>query len=102
MDRKEELIKFLVKEEQDKLVLEPLIDEIIFLEKNMDQLKKLPFIQVHPKDPSKQRATPAAKQYKELLQQYTNIIKILNKTKNNDDGEESPLRKWVKKHVDSD
>ena len=99
MNRREELIKYLCKSEDEKLTLIPLIDEMLYLESHLEKLKKLPFIQVHPTDPTKQRTTPAAKQYKELLQQYTNIIKILSRGKNDESAEESPLRKWVRKHV---
>lgn len=99
MTRREELIKYLCKTDEEKITLVPLIDEIVYLEERLTELKKLPFIQVHPTDPTKQRTTPAAKQYKELLQQYTNIIKILSRGKNDESAEESPLRKWVRKHV---
>ena len=44
----------------------------------------------------RQQATPASKQYKELLQQYTNIIKILMSTCGEKmDTETSPLRDWA-------
>ena len=93
MSRKEELLKYV---EPD---MYPLIDEVVFLENQLVELKKLPFIRVNPKDNSLQKSTPAAKQYKELLQQYTNIIKILTKSSDSDSGEESPLRKWMDEHI---
>lgn len=100
MNRKDELIKYICKTEEIKITMLPVIDEMVFLESRIDDLKKLPFIQVHPSDPSKQRSTPAAKQYKELLQQYTNILKIVTHQVGTDSpDEESPLRKWVKNHV---
>ena len=78
-----------------------MVDEILFLEVKLTELKKLPFIKVHPTDQTKQKPTPAAKQYKELLQQYTNCIKVLARAGGTDDkDEESPLRKWVRKHVE--
>lgn len=41
--------------------------------------------------------TPAAKQYKEFLQQYTNCIRVLARVTGQDDKEEdSPLRAWAK------
>lgn len=99
MDRKKELLKTI---EYDP-VLMPLIDEVVFLEGRLEELKKLPFIKVHPKDPTKQKATPAQKQYKELLQQYVNIIRVLIRATGTDENdEESPLRKWVKQHVNSE
>lgn len=99
-DRREELIVYCCKSEEDKCVLVPLIDEAVFLENRLDELKKLPFIKVNPKNPMQQKSTPAQKQYKELLQQYTNIIKVLTRATGHDEAdEESPLRKWVKSHV---
>jgi hypothetical protein len=94
MDRKEELLKIIGT--NDKLIIQ-LVDEIIFVENQLIELKKLPFISVNPKNPQQQRSTPAAKQYKEFLQQYTNCIKVLARATGQDDKEEdSPLRKWAK------
>lgn len=99
MDRKKELLKTI---EYDPALM-PLIDEVVFLEGRLEELKKLPFIKVHPKDPTKQKATIAQKQYKELLQQYVNIIRVLIRATGTDENdEESPLRKWVKQHVNSE
>lgn len=99
MDRKEELLKVI---EHDPALM-PLIDEVVFLEGRLEELKKLPFIKVHPKDPTKQKATIAQKQYKELLQQYVNIIRVLIRATGTDESdEESPLRKWVKQHINEE
>lgn len=96
-DREKELTGYLCKTEEDKKMIVPTIKEMVFLEGRLDYLKTLPFIKVHPEFPDRQRATPAQKQYKELLQQYTNIIKILEKDRGKkDETGESPLRKWVK------
>ena len=92
-NRKEELLNLI---DGDEELLIQLVDEILFLENQLIALKKLPFIKVNPKDPTMQKATPAARQYKEFLQQYTNCIKILAKASGLDaEDEESPLRKWV-------
>lgn len=100
MTRKESLFAIVCKDEESKNKYLPLIEEVIFLEDRLEQLKKLPFIKVHPEHPERQKTTPAAKQYKELLQQYTNCIKVLFAATGNDaENEESPLRKWVKKYV---
>lgn len=99
MSRREELLSLV----EDTPALVKLVDEMLYLEERIGELKKLPFIKVHPKDPSRQKATPAAKQYKELLQQYTNIIKTITRASGIDDvEEESPLRAWVREHVDSE
>ena len=96
MSRKEELLKVI----ENDVTLIPLVTEMVYLEKQLDELRELPKIKVHPTDPSKQKATPAAKLYKEYLQQYTNVVKILiRKTGVDEDDEESPLRKWMKEHV---
>ena len=96
MGRKEELLGAV----GENITLVPLVNEAVFLEQKLDELKKLPFLKVHPNDPTKQKATPAQKQYKELLQQYSNIVKILVKVSGIDEqDEESPLRKWVKSHM---
>ena len=97
MDRKNELLKLA----GDDATLIELVPKMLFLEKRLEELEKLPFIRVNPNNPEQQKTTPAAKQYKELLQQYTNCIKILSRSGNVDDSEdESPLRKWVKNHAD--
>lgn len=96
MDRKAELLGTI---DHNKALI-PLVNEVVFLEGRLEELKKLPFLKIHPKQPDLQRATPAAKQYKELLQQYTNAVKILMRASGIDeDDEDSPLRKWVKEHI---
>lgn len=96
MNRKEELLRAI----KNDITLMPLIDEVVFLENQLEELKKLPFIKVNPKNPAQQKSTPAQKQYKELLQQYVNIIRVLIRATGTDESdEESPLRKWVKQHV---
>ncbi len=106
MSRREELVK-LIGEDSLELVSE-VVDEVIFLEEKLTELKKLPFIQVHPQDATKQRNTPAAKMYKEFLQQYINCVKLIEgviyreKRLEGDEVEESPLRKWFKDHADTE
>ena len=96
MSRKEKLLKII----DDDEVLLPLVDEIIFLEGQLEELKKLPFLRVNPKNSSQQKPTAAAKQYKEFLQQYNNCIRVLIRATGTDESdEESPLRKWVKEHI---
>lgn len=60
-----------------KTVVEPLIEDVIFLEERMKELKKLPFIRINPNDPTQQKTTPASKLYKECSQSYMNAIRIL-------------------------
>ena len=83
-------------------VVSPLIDEILYLEDQLNYLRDLPKIRVNPADKSQQKITPAAKLYKEYLQQYLNAIKLLSGvTKTDVDTEESPLRKWVNQKIGS-
>lgn len=58
-------------------VLRPTIEEMAFLEARLDELRALPFIRVNPNNPEQQKVTPAARQYKELLQQYGNCVKMV-------------------------
>ena len=98
MDRKKELLD-LIKNDSS---LVPLIDEVVYLEEQLDYLRSLPKIKVHSKDPSKQKPTPAAKMYKEFLQQYINAIKVLLKaTGVENENEESPLRRWMNERLNS-
>lgn len=95
-NRKEELLKIFDAVEDAKGIILPLIDDVVFLEEQLEGLRKLPFIRVSKQDPSLQKATPAAKQYKELLQQYNNCIKILTGVLRKDAVEEdSPLRAFI-------
>ena len=100
MSRRDDLLKIVTKNGAgEEVKAAQLVDEILFIEKQLAELKKLPFIKVHPKDPTKQKGTPAAKQYKELLQQYNNSMKLLLKMGGDlgDVEEESPLREWIRK-----
>lgn len=96
--REKELLSLI---DHDKLLI-PLVSDMVTLEEQLDYLRTLPKIKVHPKDPTKQKVTPAAKLYKESLQQYTNILRILMRATGTDvDDEESPLRKWFNEHMES-
>lgn len=96
--RREELLACCSGLDQAATVLTSrLIDEMIFLEGRMTELEKMPQISVNPKNPSQQRQTAAAKQLKEILQQYTNCVKIMLKVTGGEAiGEESPLRAFLR------
>ena len=92
MDRVEELRKYVNNPE-----LNPLIDRLVFLENKLEELEQLPLLKVHPEKPEIQKATPAAKMYKEFLQQYTNILKVIVRGAGDENNAElSPLQAWVK------
>lgn len=99
MDRKKEFFSLLKGGAQDELKARQLIDEIVFMEERMQELKKLPFIAVNPNNPAQQKPTVASRQYKELLQQYNNSLRLLLRITGDIGGdveEESPLRAWLK------
>ena len=105
MNRREELAALIPAESLG--LVGDVLDQVVFLEGKLNELKALPFIQVNSKNPMQQRNTPAAKMYKEFLQQYVNCIKLLeyviykDKRLDTEEAEESPLRKWFKNnHVD--
>lgn len=101
MNKRLDELKALIPEDSLKLVEETLND-IVFLEQRLSELRKLPFIEVHPKNPLLQRNTPSAKMYKELLQQYLNCLKLIEyviykeRRLDGEEEEESPLRAYLK------
>lgn len=99
MNRKEELLQIVCKNgSNNDIKARQLVDEIIFVEEQLVYLKTLPFININPKNPMQQKTTPAAKQYKELLQQYNNSLRLLFRLSGElgESEEESPLRQWLK------
>ena len=96
MTRKEELLQILAQVDDAKGIVLPMVDDVVFLEQQLAELRKMPFIKQHPQFPDIQKPTAAAKQYKELLQQYNNCIKILTGILRKDGAEEeSPLRAFL-------
>ena len=99
MNRKKELTN-VFKGLDEQNIIRPMIDDVVFLEDQLKELKKLPFIRVNPDNPAEQKPTAAAKQYKEFLQQYNNCIKILISVLNkNEVVEDSPLRQFLKEKL---
>lgn len=97
MDRREELRKLVQK--TNATAVYPLIDNMLYLEGELERLKQLPMIRVDENNPERQKATAAAKLYKEFLQQYTNCVKVVMHAAGDDGSEEeSPLRTWAKAH----
>ena len=103
-ERKKALLEIINKAgSQNDIKAVQLVEEIVFLEDQLKELKKLPFISVNPKNPAQQKATPASKQYKELLQQYNNSLRLFLRLSGDigeNTEEESPLRKWLKGRID--
>lgn len=99
MNRTEELTAIINKTgKENETKARQLIDEIVFIEEKLVELKKYPFISINPKNPAQQKTTPAAKQYKELLQQYNNSLRLLFRLSGEfgESEEDSPLRTWLK------
>ena len=81
-------------------IIRPMITETAYLETELEYLRPLPKIRVNPADPQRQQTTPAAKLYKELLQQYTNCIKVLASVLRHEaPEEESPLRQFLEERA---
>lgn len=100
MSRYDELMAAVCQDDADRTTYGPLVEKAVLLEQKMEQLEALPHIKVDPKDPSRQKTLPAFKQYKELLQQYGNIIRILGRvTVEDDNTAESPLRTWARERT---
>lgn len=103
MTRKDEILKYIKENRPNEVdLLSPLVDDMVFLEERLTELRKNPFVEIHPVDKTKQRPTPSAKLYKELLQQYNNCVKIvIIKTSGDESEDDSPLRVYMKKRVET-
>lgn len=100
MTRSEDLRKIFKDFDETKFtVVEPLIDEAVYLEEQMLSLKKYPFIKSREyKGEIQTKVTAAGKQYREYLQTYTNIIDKLCRMLGRVEGDEdSPLRDFFNK-----
>ena len=102
MERKEEVLGICKTLDVETLkLIDPLIDQLVFLEEKLDYLKTLPFIIVKKGDPTKQKVTPAYKQYKDLSQSYLNALKVVNGALGiESESVESPLRKYMEKRLE--
>lgn len=71
MATKEELQSYfeLVDEDKKQFAFDT-IDEYLYFKEKIDELKKLPLIQVSKKNPAMQRLTPAAK----LIKEYSQVM----------------------------
>lgn len=101
MSRADELHKiFEGIDDGKKTIVTNLIDEAVFLETQMQELKKYPHIRIHSTNPDLQKVTAAGKQYREYLQTYTNIIDKLCRIYGKEEAdEESPLRAFLNEMV---
>ena len=98
MERKEKLYKIIDElDESVELLGYSLVDRMLYLEERLFELEKLPFIQVHPSNPFKQRELPARKLYISFLQQYNIVVKtILKMVGVNADGDDETVKEFKK------
>lgn len=98
MSRKKELIDLCGDHKSEVIQL---IDEILFMEDQLIEIKKFPFYKVNPSNNFQQKVLPVAKLYKETLQQYTVALKLFAAlTGHTLEDEESPLREWVRSRLE--
>ena len=87
---------FLGVDESQKSLVRNLLEEMVFLEQRIKELKKLPFIRVHPTNNAKQEPTTAARQYNDLSAGYRNtiniLLKLLGSTSDNED--DDPVKRF--------
>lgn len=99
-ERKEEILRCFenIDKNQYSLIIK-LVDDMLFLENQLEDLRKLPLIKVHPQNPELMKQTSAGKLYKDFLQQYNNIVRTLCSILHKDEasGDESPLREYFKR-----
>lgn len=101
-ERKDSLMAALGEMDPKRLTLvEQIIDEIVFLEGQLEQLRKYPFIKVNPLNPEMQKQTEASKQYVKLTQSYLQSVKVLASCLNKNilDDDDSPLNQWIKANL---
>ena len=96
-NRREELMAvFAEGDEARRRIIERLIDEMVFLERNMAEAKEYAFIESNSR--GEQRMTPTWKIYKDCLSQYSNNVRmLLNMTgKDGEERKDSPLRAYFR------
>ena len=94
MDRKTKLLSLFRKEEKE--VVAPFIDEILGIERNLEEIKKLPLLKVKE---GRQKITAAGRLYTALLAQYSSAMKTLYSLSKKKDkgGAKSPLQEYFEK-----
>lgn len=97
-ERLESLKAIFEKVDADKAaVVSPLLPQVVFMEQQLEELRSVPHIRIHPKNPARQEITAAGKQYKELMQSYLNAVKVLQMTLSRYAQEdEDEFDKWIK------
>lgn len=96
-ERKNEILKCFEGSESAP-VTRRIIDDMVFLESELDRLRGLPHILVSKDNPALQKQTAAARLYAAYLSRYSDIVnKLASALRREDAGEEeSPLRAYFK------
>lgn len=100
MDKKKRLKELNDFVGKDKVIfLHNLIDDIVYMEERLEELKKLPFIRVNPKNKEQQKKTESSKLYLSVMAQYTQDLKALSYMagKSGEEEEISPLRLYMQR-----
>lgn len=94
MDRKTKLLSLF--REEEKEVVAPFIDEILGIERNLEEIKRLPLLKVKE---GRQKITAAGRLYTALLAQYSSAMKTLYSLSKKKDkgGAKSPLQEYFEK-----
>lgn len=88
-------------DEGKQKIVEPLIEEVVFLDRQLKELKKYPFIKIHPTNSFLQKQTAAGKMYREYLQTFTNAIHKLNSIYSDEESDDtSPLQEYFKRKLE--
>lgn len=76
-----------------------LINDIVYMEERLEELRQYPFIKVNPKNKEQQKKSESSKLYLSLMAQYTQDLKALSYLagKSGDEEEISPLRMYIQK-----
>lgn len=85
---------------KDKVIfLGNLINDIVYMEERLEELRQYPFIKVNPKNKEQQKKSESSKLYLSLMAQYTQDLKALSYLagKSGDEEEISPLRMYIQK-----
>ena len=76
-ERRAQLRGYFANVDEDKRsIAHDTIDEYLFFLDRIEELRKLPYIRVHPKDAARQELTPAAK----LIREYSQAVDSKRKT----------------------
>lgn len=101
MTRFEELAKYLIDvDDGKKSFLLALLSDFVYLEEQIEKLKKYPRYIVNPDDPRKQKKLPVHDILKDLQAQKTDITTKILRTLDGEAGEDSALVKALSRFND--